>query len=345
MDARKALRRVGLANRDGLRPRPLVQWGALILTLALGIRFALFVNQFRSGMPPAVTQSRPAGVEAFLPIGGLVALKAWLTTGWWDTVHPAALALLLTFLAVALFLRRGFCSWLCPIGTVSEALGRLGRWLFGFNLKPPAWLDRLLMVPKYLLLLFFLQAVWLGMPGPIARQFLQSAYYQASDVKMLQFFLAPSLLTVQVLVLLAVLSLLVENFWCRYLCPYGALLGLVGWLSPVAVTRRPSACTDCRLCDRVCPARIQVSRARTVLSPECNACLNCIEACPARARGALELRLTGAPRAIRPWGYTTVLVGLVLLAVTVARITGRWDSTLTARDYARLVPAIEDIQH
>lgn len=36
---------------------------------------------------------------------------------------------------------------------------------------------------------------------------------------------------------------------------------------------------------------------------------------------------------------------LVLLAVTVARITGRWDSTLTARDYARLVPAIEDIQH
>lgn len=248
-------------------------------------------------------------------------------------------------MAIALLLRRGFCSWLCPIGTLSEGLARLGRWLFGFNLKPPPLLDHLLMVPKYLLLLFFLQAIWMGMPGPIARQFLQSAYYQASDVKMLQFFLAPSLLTVQVLVLLAVLSLLVENFWCRYLCPYGALLGLIGWFSPVAVRRLPSACTGCRFCDRVCPARLQVSQAGSVLSPECTACLNCIGACPARARGALELRLAATRKAIRPRVYAALVVGILLLAVTSARLAGRWETSLMARDYARLVPAIEYIQH
>lgn len=345
MEMRNVLRHLGLVNKDGLRPRPLVQVGTLLVTAVLGVRFFLFVSQFRSGMPPAVTHARPAGVEAFLPIGGLVALKAWLATGWWDTVHPAALVLLLAFLAIALLLRRGFCSWLCPIGTLSEGLARLGRWLFGFNLKPPPWLDRLLMVPKYLLLLFFFQAVWIGMPGPIARQFLQSAYYQASDVKMLQFFLDPSLLTVQVLVLLAVLSLLVENFWCRYLCPYGALLGLTGWFSPVAVRRLPSACTGCRLCDRACPARLQVSQAGTVLSPECTACLNCIEVCPARARGALELRLTASRRAIRPRVYAALVVGILVLAVISARLAGRWETSLTARDYARLVPAIQYIQH
>lgn len=331
--------------QQALSPRLLTQAWFAAASLITGYRFYLFVFQFRQGMPAAAMAQRPAGVEAFLPIGALVAFRAWVAGFGWDSVHPAALAFFLAFLATALLLKRGFCSWICPFGFLSESLGRLGRWFFGLNLRPPRWLDLTLRAPKYLLLWFFLQAVWLGMSGETAWQFLQSPYYQVSDVKLLRFFQSPSVLTLQVLVLLALLSLLVEGFWCRYLCPYGALLGLISIASPVAVRRRAERCTGCRRCDQVCPARIAVSQASVVCSPECHACLACVQACPVRREGTLELRATAAGFRLEPWTYAAALAALLFLVLAAAGATGHWQTALTIRDYARLIPLAGSIQH
>ena len=155
--------------------RSLVQWVLFLWVLIIGIRFGLFVHHFESGGIAALS-SRSPGVEGFLPIGALVSLKYWIVTGVFPKVHPAALVLFLTFLAMSLLAKKSFCSWLCPVGTLSEGLWKLGRRLLGRNFHPWAWLDILLRGLKYLLLLFFAKLILLDMPAGALGGFLQSSY-------------------------------------------------------------------------------------------------------------------------------------------------------------------------
>ncbi|MBI5062348.1 MAG: 4Fe-4S binding protein [Desulfatitalea sp.] len=228
------------------QPRHLVQLAALLLTLAIGLQFYIYFHQ-ASGTG-VVTVQRPAGVEGFLPIGALMGWKRFALTGQWDGIHPAAMVILGWAAAISLLLRKSFCGWFCPIGTVSEACWRLGRRLLGRNRPLPAWLDIPLRSLKYLLLGFFVWVIFTMSVTEIAA-FMHSPYYRLSDVKMLHFFTRMSPLVAGVLAFLLAASLLVQNFWCRYLCPYGALLGLFAMAGPTRVRRDEKHCTACRRCD------------------------------------------------------------------------------------------------
>jgi polyferredoxin len=113
--------------------------------------------------------------------------KYFLLTGEVPQVHPAAMFLLLTFLAASFLLRKAFCSWLCPVGTLSEWLWKLGRDTFKRNFLLPRWLDIGLRSLKYILLGLFLYAV-ASMSATAIGQFLGSPYGLVADVKMLDFF-------------------------------------------------------------------------------------------------------------------------------------------------------------
>jgi 4Fe-4S binding domain len=92
----------------------------------LGGQFYRWVRHYETaGMSAYV--SRPAGVEGWLPIAGMMNLKYFLVTRQVPELHPAAMFLLVTFVAMAFLFRKAFCSWLCPVGTVSEYLWKLGR--------------------------------------------------------------------------------------------------------------------------------------------------------------------------------------------------------------------------
>ena len=95
----------------------------LLMNVWLGGEFYLWVRQFEIGNS-ALAVARPAGVEGWLPIAGLMNLKYWLATGQIPAIHPAAMFLLLSFLSIAFLFRKAFCSWLCPVGTLSEYLWR-----------------------------------------------------------------------------------------------------------------------------------------------------------------------------------------------------------------------------
>ncbi len=321
--------------------RSLVQWGLFLWVLIIGVRFGLFVHQFESGGVAALS-SRPPGVEGFLPIGALVSLKYWLVTGIFPTVHPAALVLFLTFLAMSLLAKKSFCSWLCPVGTLSEGLWKLGRHLFGRNFHPWPWLDVLLRGLKYLLLLFFAKLVLLDMPAGALGGFLHSPYWAISDVKMLHFFSGMSAATLVCLLVLVGLSLLYRNPWCRYLCPYGALLGLLSLLSPLKIRRREDACTDCRRCSRACPARLPVHDKGAIHSPECTGCLTCVGACPERA---LAMGLSGEKKSLPQWAFPLLVVGLYAGGVAIGMATGHWETSLTSHDYQRLIPMVKYLSH
>ena len=102
-------------------------------------------------------------------------------------IHPAAMILIVTFLSLSFLFRKSFCGWLCPIGTVSEQLWKLGRDTFGRNFAAPKWLDLPLRTLKYALLAAFLYAV-LSMSVRDLAGFLESPYGLIADVKISNFF-------------------------------------------------------------------------------------------------------------------------------------------------------------
>ena len=315
----------------------------LLLNIWVGGVFYLWVRRIEAG--EAVAASPPAGVEGWLPIAGMMNLKYLLASGRVPTIHPAAMFLLITFLAMAFLLRKAFCSWLCPVGTVSEYLGRLGKWFFGRNFALWRWIDIPLRGLKYLLLGFFVWASSMMSADAIAA-FMRSDYGVVAAVKMLNFFRYLSTTAIVVLVLLAVASLFVKNFWCRYLCPYGALLGVASLLSPLRIRREAEPCIDCGKCARVCPSALPVDKLVTIKSAECTGCLECVAVCP--AEGALHLALpktvTHAKR-MPAWAMAAGVAVLFLGIVGYAKAAGLWNSPIPADAYRRLVPHASEARH
>jgi polyferredoxin len=335
---KKLVRKPG---RDYSQPlRRLLQGLFVGLNVYLGIEFYLFVRQFESG-GGALRVSRPAGVEGWLPIAGLMNLKYFMVTGRIPEVHPAAMILLSAFLLISLIFRKAFCSWLCPVGTLSEALWKLGRRLLKRNWVMPRWLDIPLRGLKYLLLALFIYAV-AGLSAEGINAFLTSPYGLVADVKMLNFFRYLGTTAAITLAALALLSIFYQNFWCRYLCPYGALMGFASLYSPTKIRRSEGDCIDCAKCARACPALLPVDKLVNIRSAECTACLECVAVCP--AKGALEFSLP-AKRRIPAWGLAAGIAILFLGIVGYAKWRGAWESRIPDAVYQQYVPIASQFQH
>lgn len=306
-----------------------IQLGVFILTLAIGVQFYIHVHQAAS--PGPVSVARPPGVEGFLPIGALMGFKLFFTTGIWDWVHPAAMVILAFAACLSLLLRKSFCGWFCPVGTISEWLWRLGQKMFGRNYLLPTWLDIPVRGLKYALLAFFVYIIF-GMSQTAILNFLESPYYKLSDVKMLHFFTRMSGLTAFVLFILVVASVFIRNFWCRYLCPYGALMGLIALISPTRIERNPSSCIDCKRCAKVCPYHLAVDQKTRIISPECSGCMACTKVCP--VQNTLELKTKTFPPAFwRPVRLGVAVLCLFAVFVYSARITGKWESRISRQEF------------
>ncbi len=312
----------------------------LLLNLAIGVQFWFFVRYSETG-GQSPWLPRPPGVEGWLPIAALMNLKATALTGELPRHFPAGLVLLVAFLAITLLFRKAFCSWLCPVGTLSEGLWKLGRRLFGRTFALPRWIDWPLRAAKYLLLAFFLWAVG-HMSVEAIRGFLASPYGLVADVKMLDFFRHMGTAAAVVVGLLMAASLLVQNFWCRYLCPYGALHGLVSWPSPVRIRRDAETCVDCAKCARACPSRLPVDARLAIASPECTGCLECVAACPVRDTLALSV---ARRRPVPAWAVAAGIAALFLGLVGAARITGHWRTDVDPRVYRLVIPRAADLTH
>ncbi len=321
-----------------------IRWTVQALFAALnvwiGIEFFLWVRHYETG-GASIFIPRPAGIEGWLPIASLMNLKALLQTGEVPSIHPAGVFVLVAFLAISLLLRKSFCSWLCPVGTLSEWLWRAGRSIFRRNFFLPRWADIGLRSLKYILLGLFLYVI-LKMPPAAIRAFMDGPYGIISDVKMLNFFRYLSVTAAVALGALALLSVFYQNFWCRYLCPYGALMGLVARFSPARIRRDPVACIDCEKCAKACPSLLPVDKLITVRSVECTGCLDCVAVCP--AAGALQMSLPRR-RTLPAWAMAAAIAVLFLGIAGYARWAGYWHTDLPSQLYYDLIPRAAEFAH
>lgn len=316
----------------------------LTLNVWVGSQFYLWVRWAESGGRTRAF-SRPAGVEGWLPIEGMMQFKYVLLSGHLPRLHPAAFFLFTVFALSSLLFRKAFCGWLCPVGTASEYLWKFGRRVFKRTFKFPRWLDLPLRSLKYLLLSFFVYAVAMMSAAAIA-DFVASPYGVVVDVRMLNFFRFMGSTTAFVLIGLILVSILVQNFWCRYLCPYGALMGLFAMFSPFRISRNESTCIDCGKCAKACPAALPVDQLIQIRSAECMACLECVAVCPAKDTLSLNLiGSVGTRRRLLAWQVAAGIAVIFVGFVGYAKLTDHWQTHLPQQIYFHLVPAANEQHH
>jgi len=251
------------------------------------------------------------------------------------------------FIGIVLFSRL-FCGYICPLGTISEWLGKLGDKL-KVRITPKGFVDYALRLLKYALL-FITFYFTLKSSELFCKKF--DPYYAAvsgfdSDVNLWWALIAIGALVVG--------SVFFRLFWCRYLCPLGALsaifkfswwfLGVMvlyvilllagldipylypliiitagGYIlevarmdrvrpDPVHITRNTDTCTSCGLCSASCPQAIDVASMEKVTHADCNLCGDCLYACPEKETLQINKRNM-------KWMPAAVLGALIILGIT-----------------------------
>ncbi|ACJ27117.1 4Fe-4S ferredoxin, iron-sulfur binding [Shewanella piezotolerans WP3] len=313
--------------------------------LLVGVQFAVNSALLKAGVTPWLM--RPDVGDAFLPIAGGIELKAIATLGIWDQTHPAAAVMLFVVLLTGLLCKRAFCGWACPLGLAGEYLYKLRKRFIKHEYLPPAWLDWPLRMLKYLLLLGLLYII-ISMPSQSIPHYLSGNYHKIADLKMALFFVTPGLVTLLCFALILSLAAWRRQGFCRYICPYGALLGLASFLSPFKIRRNTQHCLieskgmSCDKCTRACPANIAVHTQLNVRSDECQACMRCVSACPKNEALHLSTR-NGIKLSAR--GLTIGLMLLLFLIPLIAYLSGFWVSQTPTETRMYLIQHLNSIGH
>ena len=301
--------------------RDSIQFAMTMFCIWVGYRFYLFYQWMVGNSDIAV--SKPGAVEGFLPISALLSLKQLFTKGIFDEVHPAGLTIFIAVLVMSLIMRKGFCGYLCPVGFIHNLLNKIGRKIGG-TVTVKGKLELALLIPKYIIMTSFLISVIFKMSGQELDAFIHSPYNFTAEARMMFFFIDISTTAALIVGTILLLGILIPYFWCRFLCPYGALLGIIAKASPLAIKRDEDKCISCGKCNKACPGGIAVDIKKTVNSAECIGCTQCINACPVDGCLSVTDRLS---RIKLPWYVIAVgSLGILLVYYAAAKYTNHWDS-------------------
>ncbi|MGB8983707.1 MAG: 4Fe-4S binding protein [Anaerolineales bacterium] len=245
--------------------RRLVQWFFFLLIALIAVNHTLA----ESGAAIPILSS--ASLHAVCPFGGVETLYTLVASGLLvKKVHASALVLAGLSILLAIFFGPVFCGWICPLGTVQEWVGKLGRKLFRrrYNHFVPTKLDNVLRYARYGILIWVLYVT--ATSGTLIFEAYDPYFalfnFWSSEV-------APTALLILGITL--VLSIFVERPWCKYACPYGAVLGLSNLFRVFSIKRAASTCKADGACSIMCPMNIPVDNKTVVRDHQCISCLEC----------------------------------------------------------------------
>ncbi len=254
------------------RKRTRIQLVFFVLIAAIVINHSLH----EAGMSIPILSS--ASIHAVCPFGGVVSIYEYFVKGTFTKkIHESSWVLMWITFAMAALFGGVFCGWVCPFGTFQEWIGKLGKKLFKkrFNRFIPYSVDKWLRYLRYLVL-----ALVLYMTAVTGKLFFEEydPYYA-----LFRFWTGEVAISAFVILgLVIIANLFVERPFCKYACPFGAVLGLFNLFRFFSIKRNPITCTDCGACDRNCPMNIPVATADTVKNHQCLTCMKCTseQKCP-----------------------------------------------------------------
>jgi polyferredoxin len=213
-----------------------------------------------------------ASLHALCPFGGVVTIYQYVTAGTFvQKIHESAFILMIIGFLMAVLFGPVFCGWVCPLGTVQEWFAALGRKLIKkkrYNHFIPEKLDAVLRYSRYLVL------IWVIYMTAVTGTLIFAEY----DPYFALFNFWTGEVAVAGLVILGITllaSLFIERPWCKYACPYGAVLGITNLFRVFSIHRVEGTCKMDGACDITCPMNINVSAVKTVRDHQCISCLEC----------------------------------------------------------------------
>lgn len=233
-----------------------------------------------------------ASLHAVCPFGGVVTIYQYAVSGTFvQKIHESSWILMIIVFVLAVIFGPVFCGWICPFGSVQEFIGKIGKKLFGkrYNRIIPLKVDKWLRYLRYVVLaiVVYLTAV----TGKLI--------FSDVDPYYALFNFWTGEVAISGLIILGVtlaLSLMVERPFCKYACPYGAVLGITNLFRIFKIRRNKSTCISCNACDRNCPMNITVSGSDPVRDHQCISCLRCTSETVCPVANTVELsavKLTG----------------------------------------------------
>lgn len=246
-------------------------------------------------------------IHALCPYGGLESMLTLVTVGTFlKRIVIGTFVLFGSTVLLAVLMRRSFCGQICAFGGLQEFFAKIGNRLFKKRPVVPQKLDRVLRYLKYVVLAVTAAMAWITGELWITPYDPFNALGHLADFNAL---VTSYLVGFIVLVVTLLGSIVYDRFFCKYLCPAGALYGIIGKASPYAVRVEEDVCIRCGKCNRSCPMNIDVMNAKKgrVTSAECINCNECVAACP--VKGAIH---TGYSKKLRIHPIVATILALVL---------------------------------
>lgn len=259
-------KKVRLFRPKSIWLRPIVQWAFFVLAALIALNHTI-----AEAGGVALPWIANASLHAVCPFGGVVTLYQFATVGTFvQKIHQSSFVLMMIGFVLAILFGPVFCGWVCPLGTIQELVSRYGRkyWKRRFNHFVPAKLDKALRYLRYGVL------VWVLYMTAVTGKLIFAEYdpyfalfnFWTSEV---------SFLGLGILAVTLGLSFFVERPWCKYACPYGAVLGVSNLFRIFGIRRNEATCKADGACSIMCPMNIPVDDVKVVHDHQCISCLEC----------------------------------------------------------------------
>jgi polyferredoxin len=159
------------------------------------------------------------------------------------------------------------CGWVCPAGLLQDIVFFKKK-----SVKIPLKIHKKMRWLRYIFAILYITSYFI-LPSQIQRTIGGFMRFQFSALSIIIYLSVTSV----------IISIFINRFFCRYICPFGALAGIKSLVRPITINRDVARCIGCKRCDNDCPMNITVSTLKSSSSPNCINCYKCIEVCPKKA--------------------------------------------------------------